>query len=74
MAITCERLPQERLEGLAWLIDAEYKEMPGLRLTFAQARRLWNLSTEECAIVLDYLVDTGRLARQGDYFCRTGAR
>jgi hypothetical protein len=63
--------PPPTLEDLAWLIDAEYREMPGMRLTFAQVRRLWNLSADECARVLDYLVDSGALMRdEANRFCR----
>jgi hypothetical protein len=69
MTNVCER-PPERLEDLAWLIDAEYREMPGMSLTFAQAKRLWNLSNEDCRTALEYLVSTGRLIRRGDLFCR----
>ncbi|MGB2716543.1 MAG: hypothetical protein WBC51_20335 [Vicinamibacterales bacterium] len=59
------------LQDLAWLIDAEYREMPGMRLTFAQVRRLWNLSADECARVLDYLVSSGVLTQDDDRrFCR----
>jgi hypothetical protein len=62
-----------RLEDVAWFIDAEFKEMPGMRLTFAQVKRLWNLSDDDCRAVLDYLVsserlsldDDGRIGRQG---------
>lgn len=61
------------LQDLAWLIDAEYREMPGMRLTFAQVRRLWNLSGDECARVLDYLVSSGVLTQDDDQrFCRQG--
>ena len=55
-----------RLENIAWLIEDEYKEMPGMRLTFAQVKRLWNLSSDDCRNVLDYLVSAGRLARDED--------
>lgn len=59
------------LEALAALISAEFNEMPGMRLTFAQARRLWNLSAEDCRCVLDALVASGYLVRdvEGRY-CR----
>jgi hypothetical protein len=71
LAYAPERQPS--LEDLAWLIDAEYREMPGMRLTFAQARRLWNLSGDQCARVLDYLVESGVLARdEENRFCRAG--
>lgn len=63
--------PRPTLEDLAWLIEAEYREMPGMHLTFAQARRLWNLSADECARVLDYLVRSGVLTKDRDNrFCR----
>ena len=51
------------------LIRAEYREMPGLKLTLPQARRLWNLADEECAAVLEDLVAEGflRRTREGAY-------
>lgn len=51
------------VKDIAWLIEAEYREMPGMRLTSAQVGRLWNLSPEACRQVLDLLVNSGRLAR-----------
>jgi hypothetical protein len=41
-----------------WLdrVRAEYLEMPGLRLTLAQAARFWSLNPGTCARVLDALV------------------
>ena len=61
-------------EVTAHLIDAEFREMPGMRLTLAQIRRLWNLSQPECEAALeqlrragDIVVDeTGRYARRRD--------
>jgi len=55
---------------LAGLIEAEYLEMPGMRLTERQIARLWNLKPEECRAVLDCLLETGRLRRDhtGQYF------
>ena len=51
------------------IIRAEYREMPGLKLTLPQARRLWNLADEECASVLEELVAEGflRRTREGSY-------
>lgn len=43
----------------------EYLEMPGLRLTVAQACRLWQLDLPICAKVFDRLVSEGFL-RQTD--------
>ena len=62
--------PPGSLEDIAWLIEAEYREMPGMRLTFAQVGRLWNLAPTDCRVVLEYLVSRGRLARDyNDRFC-----
>lgn len=38
-------------------IQREYREMPGLKLTEAQARRLWDLDGETCNLVLTTLLD-----------------
>ena len=43
----------------------EYLEMPGMRLTFAQAQRLWGLDADACADALRALVD-GRFLRRTD--------
>jgi len=66
MATTCAHEPQPTVQELGWLIDAEYREMPGMRLTFAQICRLWSLSADQCGRVLDYLLRAGLLARDED--------
>jgi hypothetical protein len=38
-------------------VQGEFIEMPGLRLTELQARRLWGLDPESCAMLLRRLVD-----------------
>jgi hypothetical protein len=38
-------------------VQSEFLEMPGLRLTEPQARRLWGLDSVWCEAVLDALVD-----------------
>jgi hypothetical protein len=38
-------------------ICAEYTEMPGLRVTHDQARRLWGIDADTCQRALDCLVD-----------------
>ena len=43
-------------EALLLRVRGEYREMPGLRLTFAQACRLWQLDAPTCAAVLATLV------------------
>ena len=47
-------------------IEAEYREMPGLKLTAAQASRFWHLGPDESRQLLDSLVASGLLARTLD--------
>jgi len=47
-------------------IRCEFLEMPGLRLTPEQARRLWRLDETSCDAVLGALVDAHFLARTRD--------
>lgn len=47
-------------------VQGEFLEMPGLRLTEAQARRLWNLDQSLCEALLDVLVDARFLFRTRD--------
>ena len=44
---------------------ADFLEMPGLRVTSAQATRLWMIDATTCAIVLSSLVASGFLTRSG---------
>ena len=44
-------------------VRAEFLEMPGLRLTFAQAMRLWGLEEEDCQRVIDVLVGSSFLQK-----------
>jgi hypothetical protein len=44
-------------------IQREFLEMPGLRVTPAQARRLWNDDEHVCRTVLDVLVEMGFLRK-----------
>jgi hypothetical protein len=54
------------LEGILRRIQGEYNEMPGLRLTIAQAQRLWGLDRAECDAVVGALVDAKFLIRNRD--------
>ena len=55
-------------------VRGEFKEMPGLVLTLAQAGRLWGLDAETCSDVLSRLVAAGFLCRRSDgSFCRVTA-
>lgn len=51
------------LRELTRRIRAEYNEMPGLRLTEPQARRIWNLDAMRCQGVLRTLVENEFLRR-----------
>jgi hypothetical protein len=52
-------------------IEGEFAEMPGMRLTEAQFRRLWALNPTECQRVTTVLVNNGVLARDaGGRYCR----
>jgi hypothetical protein len=44
-------------------VQGEYHEMPGLKLTQAQAQRLWGLDDRTCALVLTALVEQQFLRR-----------
>ena len=47
-------------------VQGEYLEMPGLRLTEPQARRLWGLDAASCDALLGALVDAKFLFRTRD--------
>jgi len=47
-------------------IEAEYREMPDLRLTVWQAHRLWNLESDVCEAALNALVTARFLCRTHD--------
>jgi len=47
-------------------VQGEFLEMPGLRLTEAQAQRLWNLDQASCAALLGALVDANFLFKTRD--------
>ena len=49
-------------------VRAEYREMPGMRLTLAQAARLFNLELGACERVLESLVLEGALWMNGRDF------
>jgi hypothetical protein len=55
-----------RIDEVLQRIQGEYVEMPGLRLTAAQAQRLWGLERDVCTALLGALVDAKFLARTRD--------
>ena len=48
---------------LLQLVEGEYREMPGLVLTEAQATRLWGMDAAMCRAVLTALLERGFLRR-----------
>jgi hypothetical protein len=65
-----------RIDEVLQRMQAEFVEMPGLRLTAAQARRLWGLESDVCAALLGSLVDARFLVqtRDGAFVRCEGAR
>ena len=47
-------------------VQGEFLEMPGLRLTEPQARRLWGLDAGSCSALLGALIDAKFLFRTRD--------
>ena len=61
-----------RIEDVLQRIQGEYAEMPGLRLTPAQAQRLWGLDRATCEELLRTLVNDNFLSQTRDgSFIRT---
>jgi hypothetical protein len=58
--------PVRATEDALRRVRGEFLEMPGLRLTPAQARRLWGLDAELCDALLGALVDANFLFRTRD--------
>ena len=55
-------------DSLVSRIRGEYTEMPGLRLTFAQACRLWQVDAPTCELLLEQLVRESFLRQTVDGF------
>ena len=55
-----------RIDEVLQRIQGEYVEMPGLRLTAAQAQRLWGLERDVCDALLGALVDARFLSQTRD--------
>ena len=53
----------ELIASLITRARSEFLEMPGLRLTSAEACRLWRLDTKTCQRILDRLARSGFLSR-----------
>ena len=55
-----------RIDEALQRIQGEFVEMPGLRLTAAQAQRLWGLERDTCDALLGALVDAKFLSQTRD--------
>jgi len=53
-------------------VCAEFREMPGLRITLPQAARLFSIDFGRCQSVLGGLVACGELSTDGRVFLRAG--
>jgi len=58
--------PSRTGEEVLRRVQGEFLEMPGLRLTHAQARRLWGLDAAQCDALLGALVEAKFLFRTRD--------
>ena len=54
-------------------VHSEFMEMPGMRLTLAQACRLWNVDAATSQDVLNQLVDEQFLRVSGPHYVRAAA-
>jgi hypothetical protein len=69
-----EHLHDEGFTQLLHRIRNEFLEMPGLRLTSAQAARLWALDRQTSQLLLDGLTMTGFLSKnRGGAYVRGSA-
>jgi hypothetical protein len=66
LARVSDRPQHARLETLVRIIRGEFAEMPGMRLTRHQFRRLWNLGPLEDAPLIAVLVAQGFLTEDAD--------
>ncbi len=59
-------------EAILWHARAEFLEMPGLKLTLAQAQRLWGIDRATCEAVIEELTACRFLAttRDGAFMLR----
>jgi hypothetical protein len=63
-------MPGADEHALRLRVTAEFREMPGLRITLAQASRLFAVDRARCASILSTLVERGVLITDGREFTR----
>ena len=66
LAASSQVVFHETTSLIAERIRSEFREMPGLALTSAQACRLWSLDVSTCHSLLTQLVDAGFLWCRAD--------
>jgi DNA-binding IclR family transcriptional regulator len=60
------------LDDLPIRILSEFEDQPGLRLTFSQVQRLWNVTESECRDAVAYLLRSQLLRRDANgRYCLT---
>jgi hypothetical protein len=59
-------MDQNPIDELVNLMRMEFLEMPDLKLTFQQARRLWDAPADRCHSALSALIDRGFLMQTND--------
>jgi Fic family protein len=69
--MTGAREEKTRIRDLEARVQSEYLEMPGQRLTVAQASKLWNVDEHVANVVLDSLVARRFLRHVGPYYFRS---
>jgi hypothetical protein len=57
---------EESVERLERRLKSEFLDMPGLKLTEAQACKLWGLDAQSCSHLLEKLVSMNFLLRTRD--------
>jgi hypothetical protein len=60
------REPSRSIDEILRRVQDEFREMPGLRITEPQARRLWGLDAVSCSALLDALIEAEFLFRTRD--------
>jgi hypothetical protein len=65
-------MERQQIDEAMALMRMEFLEMPELKLTLYQARRLWNLPADVCEVALSTLVRSEFLVvtREGSYLRR----
>jgi len=61
-------MPSPWFDSLVARVRGEYVEMPGLRVTVAQACRLWQVDMTTCEKLLGHLVRDGFLSKTDSGF------